>query len=484
MMLNISKNTKIVCTIGPATDNYEMLIRLIDAGMNVMRVNFSHGSYEEHYKKVLLARQIEKEKGILIPIILDTKGPEIRTHLFEGGKAEILKGATVKVVCGKEILGTAECFSLTYEGLYDDVKIGDYLRLDDGNLDLEIIEKIDEDKTLVTKALNTNVLANRRGVNVPYIKLSMPFISERDRSDIIFGCEHDFDMIAASFTRTAQDILDVRKICIEHGRPDMQIIAKIENPEGVDNIDEIIAVSDGIMVARGDLGVEIPAEEVPVIQQQIIDKCRIAGKPVITATQMLDSMKRYPRPTRAEVSDVANAVINGTDAVMLSAESASGDYPIEATLMQAKISSTMEKYLDYEKLAHEAYDTSEKNNNDAISNSVANTALLIGAKLIVCFSETGTTFKRISKARPICPILSFSNKRDVCLSSGLYWGVQSICIPAIPQFIEEMEALALIKAHELNIPAGTPIIITGGTPTGAGKTNFMKIVSVNEIKDI
>ena len=482
-MLNISKNTKIVCTIGPATDTYDMILKLIDAGMNVMRVNFSHGDYESNLHKVHLARQVEKEKGILIPVMLDTKGPEIRTHLFEGDSAVIKKDSIVRVSM-KEILGNSERFSISYPGLYDDVKVGDFLRLDDGNLDLEIIEKDDEHRELVTKALNTDTIANRRGVNVPYIKLNMPFISKKDADDIRFGCENGFDLIAASFTRRAQDILDVKALCSKYGRPHMPVIAKIENPEGVENIDAIIAAADGIMVARGDLGVEIPAEEVPVVQKELIDKCRIAGKPVITATQMLDSMKKFPRPTRAEVSDVATAVLQGTDCVMLSAESASGDYPIEATSMQGKISRTMEKYLNYELLAREAYDTSEKNNNDAIANSVANTALLIGAKLIVCFSETGATGKRISKARPICPILSFSNKREVCLEGALYWGIHPVLIPYIPQFIEEMEALALVKAHELQIPAGTPIIITGGTPTGVSKTNFMKIVNVNEIKDI
>lgn len=482
-MLNISKNTKIVCTIGPATDNYEMILKLIDAGMNIMRVNFSHGDDASNLQKVQLARRVEKEKGILIPVMLDTKGPEIRTHLFENGSCEIVKDSIVRVAM-EEVLGNAERFSISYAGLYDDVKVGDYLRLDDGNLDLEIIEKDEEHRELVTKALNTDTICNRRGVNVPYIKLSMPFISKKDEHDLKFGCENGFDLVAASFTRRAQDILDVKAICAKYGKPDMPIIAKIENPEGVDNIDDIIKVADGIMVARGDLGVEISAEEVPVIQQTIIDKCRIAGKPVITATQMLDSMKKFPRPTRAEVSDVATAVLQGTDCVMLSAESASGDYPIEATSMQGKIAQTMEKYLNYELLAREAYDTSEKNNNDAIANSVANTALLIGAKLIICFSESGFTSKRISKARPSCPILAVSNKRDVCIGTGLYWGVQSIYVPSIPQFIEEMEALALVKAHELNIPSGTPIIITGGTPAGTSHTNFIKIVKVNAIKDI
>lgn len=483
MLLNINKKTKIVCTIGPATDNYDMVLKLINAGMNVMRVNFSHGSYEEHIKKVLIARRIEKEKGCVIPVMLDTKGPEIRTHLFENGSAIINKDDRV-IISMKEVLGTSKKFSITYPELYNDVEVGNIIKLDDGNLDLLIIEKDDVNKELVTIAQNTHTIASRRGVNVPYIKLSMPFISEKDANDIKFGCENDFDLIAASFVRREQDILDVKELCKKYGRPDMKVIAKIENPEGVSNIDGIIKVADGVMVARGDLGVEIPAEEVPVIQKRIIDKCRLAGKPVITATQMLDSMKKYPRPTRAEVSDVANAVLEGTDAVMLSAESASGDYPIEATTMQAKIANTMEKYLDYEKLAQEAYDTSEKNNNDAIAISVANTAALIGAKLIVCFSETGSTPIRISKSRPVCNVLAISNSRRVCLNLGLSWGVNAVYAPSLPQLIEEMEALALVKAHMLGIKANEPIIITGGTPTGAGKTNFMKIINVNEIKDI
>lgn len=482
-MLNISKKTKVVCTIGPATDNYEMIEKLIDAGMNVMRVNFSHGSYDEHKKKVDIARRIEKEKGLLIPVMLDTKGPEIRTHKFENGSAVIKTGDVIRISM-EEVLGTSTLFSVTYSGLYDDVKVGNIIKLDDGNLDLLITEKDPKTKQLVTVAQNNHTIADRRGVNVPYIKLNMPFISAQDASDIKFGCENDFDMIAASFCRRGQDIRDVRELCNKYNRPDMMIIAKIENPEGVENIDEILKEADGIMVARGDLGVEVPAEEVPVIQKKIIDKCRIVGKPVITATQMLDSMKKYPRPTRAEVSDVANAVTQGTDAVMLSAESASGDYPIEATSMQAKIAATMEKYLNYENLAREAYDTSEKNNNDAIANSVANTANLIDAKLIVCFSEQGGTAIRISKSRPTCNILCISNSRRTCLRLGLNWGVQTVYVPSIPQFIEEMEVLALVKAHSLNIPVHSPIIITGGTPTGTGKTNFMKIINVNEIKEI
>lgn len=482
-MYNISKKTKIICTIGPATDTYEKVLGLINAGMNIMRINFSHGDYASHLQKLNLARQIEQNYGLLVPVMLDTKGPEIRTHLFENGQARITINSEVRIAM-EEILGNAQKFSVTYPNMIHDVQVGTLIKIDDGNLELQVKELDSANKEIVAIALNTHTIKDRRGINLPYVKSSLPFISKKDEEDIKFGCENDFDMIAASFTRRPNDILELRSLCAKYGHPHMPIIAKIENPEAVERIDELIDVADGIMVARGDLGVEVPAEEVPVIQRTIITKCRIKGKPVITATQMLDSMKSYPRPTRAEVSDVANAIMEGSDAVMLSAESASGDYPIEATSMQAKIAATMEKYLNYEQLAKEAYDTSEKNNNDAISNAVANTANLIGAKLIVCFSETGSTPKRISKARPCCPILSVSNKRTACLGCGLSWGIHSAYVPQLPQLIEELEVFALVKAHELGIPPHSPIIVTGGTPTGAGKTNFMKIVSVNEIKDI
>lgn len=479
-MLNIGKKTKIICTIGPASDTMEKLNELIDAGMNVMRLNFSHGDYAGHLDKINKIKEIEKTRNILIPVMLDTKGPEIRCHTFKNDSVLIERDAIIRVSM-QEMIGDEHKFSTTHSNLYDDVKVGDHLKIDDGNLDLLIIQKDEAKRELVTKALNRLVLKNRKGINAPFARLSMPFISKRDEEDLKFGCEHHVDCVAASFTRRPQDILDIKAILAKYGRPDIQVIAKIENPEGVEMIDQIIDVSDGIMVARGDLGVEIPAEEVPVIQKEIVKKCRQKGKPVITATQMLDSMQSHPRPTRAEVSDVANAVTEGTDCVMLSAESASGEYPVLATQMQSKICATMEQYLDYEHMAQEAYDTSEKNNSDAISNSVANTALLIDAKLIVCFSETGSTPKRIAKARPCCPILSVSNSRSALYSLGFCWGVYGVYVPYVPQFIEEMEVLALVKAHQLGIPAGSPIILTGGTPTGAGRTNFMKIINVNTI---
>lgn len=481
--MNISKKTKIVCTIGPASDTFETCLNLYNAGMNVMRINFSHGSYEEHLKKIEIADRLFKEKGIIIPVMLDTKGPEIRTHDFEGGSVSIETGQKVTISM-EPILGTKDKFSVTYDKLFDDVQINQRIKLDDGNLTLLVIDKNEKTREIITKSLNHHVIKNKRGVNCPDTTINLPYISEKDYNDIVWGCKHNISFIAASFVRTPEDVLDIRKILFDNNRKDIKIISKIENPNAVKQIDDIIKVSDGIMVARGDLGVEVPAEDVPVIQKEIIQKCRIAGKPVITATQMLDSMRSNPNPTRAEVSDVANAVLESSDSVMLSGESASGEYPIESCSMQAKIASRMENYLPYEKFTLEAFETSNKNNNDAISNSVANTALLIGAKLIVCLTEGEETISRIAKSRPCCPILSVSNDLSICKTSSLIWCVYPIYIPYLPQFIEEMEVLALLKARELKLPAGSPIILTGGTPTGANKNNFMKIITVNEFKEV
>lgn len=483
MLYNITKKTKIVATIGPATDNYETIKKLVQAGMNVMRINFSHGSYEEHLKKIEIARRLEKEYGFFLPVMLDTKGPEIRCGYFENGGVEITRDQEVRITM-TPMLGNHEKFSISYPGLYDDVKVGDYLRIDDGKLELEIVQKDADQHELVVKALNTHFLKDRKGINVPFATLSMPFISERDEADLKWGCEQGVAFVATSFTRRKQDILDIREILKKYGCPHIQIIAKIENRESLDNFEEILAASDGIMVARGDLGVEVPPEIVPVIQERMIRRCREVGKPVITATQMLDSMQTHPIPTRAEVSDVATAIRESTDAVMLSAETASGEYPFEAVEMQAKIAATSERYLDYTKLAQDAYCTSEQNNSDAIANSVANTANLINAAAIVCFSETGLSGMRISKSRPACPIIVITQKKTTAIKLGLHWGACTMIIHQLPQLIEEMEAIALIKAHDLGIKPGSPIIITGGTPTGTGGTNFMRIVKVNEIRDI
>jgi pyruvate kinase len=481
-MYRLDKKTKIVATIGPASDTYDKFLALVDAGMNVMRINFSHGDYPTHLKKIELARRLEKEKGIYVPIMLDSRGPEIRVGMFQDDAALIEQDHMMRVSM-TPTLGTADKFSVSYPGLYDDVKVGDQLRIDDGNLVLLIVEKDRQQKELVCRALNRHTIKNRKGLNAPFARLSMPFISSQDEADFKFGCEHGVDYIAASFTRRKQDILDIRAILETYGKPHIQIIAKIENPEGVSNLEEILEVADGIMVARGDLGVEIAPEQVPVVQKRIVSLCRKVGKPVITATQMLDSMVLMPRPTRAEVSDVANAILESTDAVMLSAESASGKYPVEATLMQTNIAITMEKELDYSKLSSQAYESSKKINSDAIANSVANTALLIGAQAIVTFTETGGAARRIAKARPLCPIFAISDRRETVLSLGLVWGVYGFYANALPQFIEDMEAFAILKARQLGLKPGANILLTGGVPTGVGSTNFMKILTLKALKE-
>lgn len=482
MINNIFKKTKIVCTIGPASEKKEVLEELLRHGMNIARLNFSHGDYAEHLAKINTIRALEKDHKILIPIMLDTKGPEIRTHKFEGGSASINTDQIVRISM-TEVLGTNEIFSVTFPNLFDDVDIGHRIKLDDGNLTLQVTGKDEATREIITKALNHHIIRDRRGINCPDTHLSLPFISERDYNDLVWGCEHQVDYVALSFVRSSNDIKQIREILDKHNGKHIRIISKVENTEAVTNLDEVIAASDGLMVARGDLGVEVQPEDVPVIQRSMIQKCRSLGKPVITATQMLDSMKTNPNPTRAEVSDVANAILESTDSVMLSAESASGEYPIDAVNMQAKIARRMEEFLDYEKMAQEAYDTSSKTLNDAIANSVANTANLLSARLIVCFSETGSTASRMSKARPVCPIIEVSNNRAACINGMMSWGVYPKYVRIVPQFIEEMEVLAIHLARVYEIPSGSKIIITGGTPVGAGKTNFMKVITLDDVKE-
>lgn len=472
----LTKKTKIVCTIGPSSSPKDVMLKMIDAGMNIARLNFSHGSYEEHLAKIVTIHEIEKEKGIIIPIMLDTKGPEIRTGNFEGGSCLYETGDEVKIYM-TPVMGNKKQFSVTYPGLYDDASIGAHIRLDDGNLGFEVIGKDTKEKALIVKALNHHKVKDERGVNCPDTHLNMPYISEKDFNDLVWGCENNVDYISASFIRNEKDIHDIREVLNSHGGQNIRIISKVENTEAVEKLDEVINNSDGVMVARGDLGVEIPAEDVPVIQREMIQKCRRLGKPIITATQMLDSMQHNPNPTRAEVSDVANAVTESTDAVMLSGESASGEYPVESVTMQAKIAGRMEQFLNYDELNREAYETSTKTLNDALSNAVTNTALLLDAKLIVCFSETGSTARRLSKCRPCCPIIDVSNNRAACADAMMGFGAYPKLVKHVPQFIEDMEVISLHIAKIHKVAPGSKIIITGGTPVGAGKTNFMKVIT-------
>ena len=487
--MNISKKTKIVCTIGPSSDNYETCKQLYYAGMNCMRLNFSHGTHEEHATKLAIAERLEKEDNILVPVMLDTRGPEIRTHNFENGSATIETDSIITISMN-EVLGNSTHFSVNYPNLYDDMEVGQHIKVDDGSLTLQIIEKNKENRELICKALNRHTVKNRRGINCPETEINMDYISKKDYDDLVWGCSQRFSYIAASFVRNADDILQIRKILTDNNRPDIKIIAKIENPIAVKNLDEILKVTDAVMVARGDLGVEIPAEEVPIVQKEIIKKCIAANKPVITATQMLDSMKNNPNPTRAEVSDVANAVFESTDCVMLSAETANGEYPILAAETQAKISSRIESYINYSgniiSSINRMIEISKKDLSvsDALATSVVQTATMLSTKLIVVFSTSLEPAKLLSRNRPCCPILFVTDNKKEALESCLYWGVQPLVLPELPQFIEEMEVIALLNAKRINLPAGSKMIITGAIPTGAKNNNFMKVIQINTSKEI
>ena len=478
MNYRIDKKTKIVCTIGPSSQDKETMKKLLESGMTCMRLNFSHGTHAEQKEKIETLREIEREENLIIPICLDTKGPEIRTSCFEGGKADFNKGDIVRIYMGVEKLGTNKAFGVNYKNLYHDCKVNDILRLDDRNMELVIKEKDESTKELVCEVQNRHTCKDRRGVNCPGVHLTMPYLSKQDKDDLIFGCENHVDLISASFVRSVQDIRDMRSLLDAHGGKNILIISKIENTEAIENLDSIIQASDGIMVARGDLGVEIPPEEVPTYQRYMIEKCRKYGKPVITATQMLDSMTHNPFPTRAEVSDVSWAIEQGSDAVMLSGESASGEYPIESVNMQTRIAKEVEKHFNYERSSYQAFETSNKRVNDAIAAAVSDTAILINAKLIICFSVSGQTGVRISRTRPICPVFVVSSDLDSLTHTMLYYACYPYHTRKVPQFTEEMEVLALKIAKDYGIEEGSHIIMTGGTPVGAGKTNFMKVLTV------
>lgn len=473
------RKTKIVCTIGPASESLEKLTQLIDAGMNVARLNFSHGDHQEHGKRIQTIRKAAASAGKYVAILLDTKGPEIRTNNFEDGVAELVAGQEV-IISMNEVLGTAEKFSVTYSGLINDVHVGSKLLLDDGLIELEVIEVGSNE--LKTKILNSGTIKNKKGVNVPNVSINLPGITEKDKSDILFGIEQGVDFIAASFVRRASDVLEIRGLLESKQADHIHIIPKIENQEGVDKIDEILEVSDGLMVARGDLGVEIPAEEVPLVQKALIKKCNSLGKPVITATQMLDSMQRNPRPTRAEASDVANAIFDGTDAIMLSGETAAGEYPVEAVQTMDKIAERTESALNYEELLKRKGRESERTITDAISQSVAHTALNLRATAVVTATESGHTARMISKYRPKSAIVAVTHSEEVCRKLALVWGVHSQ-LGVKASSTDEMLEIAIQEAVKTDfINHGDLIVITAGVPVGEiGTTNLMKVHVISEV---
>jgi len=480
------RKTKIVCTLGPSTDKEGVLKRLIEEGMNVARFNFSHGDHEEQLGRLQMLQKLRKELKRPVAALLDTKGPEIRLRDFTDGKVELKDGQTFTLTTD-EIMGDAKRVSITYKNLPEDVKPGDRILIDDGLIGMEVKEikvtsgaKADKDgnkpKDIICQVLNGGVISNRKGVNVPNVELSMPYISEKDYGDIVFAVEHDYDFIAASFVRTADDVLAIRKILAEKGGEDINIIAKIENMQGVQNIDDIIRVSDGIMVARGDMGVEIPLEDVPVIQKMIIKKVYDAGKKVITATQMLDSMMKHPRPTRAEATDVANAIYDGTSAIMLSGETAAGMYPIEALKTMVRIAVRTEQDINYLQRFKMRKTMSNPDVTNAISHATCTMAGDLNAAAIITVTKSGRTARMVSKYRPNCPIIGGCLTEKIYRQLALSWGVIPLMIEEKTQ-AEELFDYAVDAAEAAGIISkGDVVVLTAGVPLGvSGTTNLIKV---------
>ncbi|WP_308638689.1 pyruvate kinase [Paenibacillus silvisoli] len=473
------RKTKIVCTIGPSSESLENTKKLINAGMNVARLNFSHGDFEEHGNRIKNIRQACAELGKTVAILLDTKGPEIRLGKLKEEPIELNQGETITLTT-EEILGDKNRIPVTYSNLPADVEVGSTILIDDGLIGLTVEEV--QGTEILCRIVNSGPIKSKKGVNVPGVHISLPGITEKDANDIVFGIEQGIDFIAASFVRKATDVLEIRELLEKHGASHIQIISKIENQQGVDNLDEILEVSDGLMVARGDLGVEIPAEEVPLVQKQMIQKCNRAGKPVITATQMLDSMQRNPRPTRAEASDVANAIFDGTDAIMLSGETAAGKYPVESVQTMSRIAVRAESALEYREIFAKQAKAQQTTVTEAISQAVANSALDLNAKAIITSTESGYTARMVSKYRPKSPIVAVTPVEQVMRRLALIWGVIPVLgTPA--ETTDEMFDIAVQGGINSGIvKLGDTVIITAGVPVGrSGSTNLIKIHTIGEM---
>lgn len=476
------KKTKIVCTMGPGTNDPEVVRSLIQNGMDIARFNFSHGDHEEQKERMDMIKRLRDEEKVSVAILLDTKGPEIRTGVLKGGEKATLETGALFTLTTREIEGDAQKVSITYDGLVDDVQVGSMILIDDGLIGLEVKEKTNDE--IICKIINGGELGERKGVNVPNVPVRLPAITEKDREDIRFGVEQKIDFIAASFVRNAECILEIKAYLRELNAPYIPIIAKIENAEGIQNIDEIIRCADGVMVARGDLGVEIPAEEVPYLQKMLIQKCNDNFKPVITATQMLDSMIRNPRPTRAEVTDVANAVYDGTDAVMLSGETANGKYPVEALQMMVHIVENTEEHLDYEMLLRKSEEHRKKGASSALGFATVSTAMNLEAKCIVAPSMSGATARVVSKFKPQTEIIGISPSEEALRRMQIYWGVRpmkSIEVHTTEDICSS--AIDLICAKQI-AETGDVVVLTAGIPSPAvggrqtGVSNMMRIAVI------
>ena len=466
------RKTKIICTIGPSSENEETLTQMCLAGMNVARLNFSHGTHEEHAKKIDLIKQVRQKLGLPIAIMLDTKGPEYRIRTFTAGKVVIPEGGAFTFTTD-EVAGDETRVSVNYKALHKDLKPGDVVTVNNGMVQFEVQEICGHD--IRCKCLEGGVLSDRKSMSFPNKVMSGPYLSEQDKADILFGIEHGVDFIAASFVSTRQDVLDIQKLLDENGGSDIEIIAKIENRSGVDHVTEICSVCGGIMIARGDLGVEIPYVEVPAVQKKLTRKCRLLGKRVITATEMLESMIQNPRPTRAEISDVANAVYDGTSCVMLSGESAAGKYPVEAVKAMASIAEYTEKHTDY-KQRFRATEFVGKNNLDCISHAVCSMAMDVSAKAIVVCSVSGKTAMLVSRFRTPIDIIGMTTDRKIWRRLSMSWGVTPVMSDQFPS-MEVMFYYAKKAAMDaLDLQPGDNIVLTGGPVNGQqGNTNTIKI---------
>lgn len=473
------KKTKVVCTLGPGCQDKEMLVNMIKSGMNVARLNFSHGSHPEHKQRIDMIKEIREELKLPIAILLDTKGPEIRTRKFDKEEIYLEEGNEFTLTV-RDIVGNETISSVTYAGLAEDVKPQDRILIDDGLIELKVLEIKGTD--ILCRVMNSGVVKNNKGINLPGVKINLPAITAKDKEDIIFGIQNDIDFIAASFVRKMSDVLEIKKILEEYKAEDIGIIAKIENQEGVDNVYDIINIADGVMVARGDLGVEIPPEEIPIIQKIIIKECNTQGKPVITATQMLDSMMRNPRPTRAEVTDVANAIFDGTDAVMLSGETAAGKYPLESVQTMVNIAQKAEDALDYAAILREKGVRKGKSITDAISHATCTSAHELGAAAILTATSSGYTSMMVSKFRPKAPIIASTTSTKVARKMSLVWGTTGIVIGE-GENTEEIFDKSIERSLEKElIQSGDLIVITAGVPVGvSGSTNMIKVHIVSEI---
>lgn len=459
------RKTKIVCTIGPATKDVETLKKLILAGMNVARINFSHGGYEEQKPYIDAVKKAREELNMPVALLLDTQGPEIRTGKLEQMPIE-LKAHDIFTLVNEDIMGNKEKVSVSYKELYKDIKIGAQILIDDGKIELQVKEI--KDKDVVCEVTNGGILGNRKSINLPGTHVNLPSLKEKDIQDLIDGCKVDFDFIAASFIRTKDDVVAIRKVLDENGGEDIKIISKIENQEGIDNLDEIIEVSDGIMVARGDLGVEIPYYEVPIMQKKFIQKCNNEGKMVITATQMLDTMTENPNPTRAEISDVANAIFDVTGAIMLSGESAMGKYPVKCVETMNDIATAVENYIKYwKRFTRREHDLSDIDYEFKLSHSVTSTAMEMKAKAIFAYTETGNTPRTVASFLPACPIYALTNNEKTYRQLALSWNTTPILIKdkekpndVISEGIEEAKKRGYVQEGDIVVLAGGASILS------------------------